>query len=768
MADQDKLNEAALRYHRKAPAGKLAVVATKPLVTQRDLSLAYSPGVAAACEAIKADPLAAAEMTARGNLVAVITNGSAVLGLGNIGPLAAKPVMEGKAVLFKKFANIDCFDIEVDARDPDHFCDVVAALAPTFGAVNLEDIKAPECFVIEAGLRERMDIPVFHDDQHGTAIVAGAAVYNGLTLVGKRFGDIKLVSTGGGAASLACLDLLVSMGVDRGNITLVDIKGVVYEGRTADMNPYKARYARATEMRTLDEAIAGADVFLGLSAPRVLKPEMVVKMADKPLILALANPEPEIMPDLAKEARPDAIIATGRSDYPNQVNNVLCYPFMFRGALDVGASDINEEMKVAAVKAIAALARKEASDVVARAYEGAQLKFGADYILPKPFDPRLMTEVTPAVARAAMDSGVASRPIADFDDYEARLEGLVFRSGNLMQPLFERAKAQKKRLIFAEGEDERVLTAAQALRDEGMAEIILVGRPEVVQKRIERLGLRLTPGEDMEVINPESDVRYGEYWRLYHELMQRKGVSPDEARTVVRTNTTAIAALAVHRADADAMVCGAVGRYHTHMHHVIDLVGLAPGVKAASALSVLLLAKGTVFLGDTFISPDPGPEELAEMALLAANEVRRFGVTPKVALLSHSNFGSSRTDSARKMRRALRLLHRIAPDLEVEGEMHGDAAVDETIRARIFPNSRLTGAANLLIMPNLDAANIAYELLKSLGDGLPIGPVLLGMNKPAHIVTPSVTARGLVNIAALALVDAIDPPQRSATPPQAQ
>ncbi len=758
MPDSDKLYEAALRYHAQPPAGKLSVVATKPLATPRDLALAYSPGVAAACRAIVADEHAAADLTVRGNLVAVVTNGTAVLGLGDIGPLAAKPVMEGKAVLFKKFANIDCFDIEVDARDADHFCDVVAALEPTFGAINLEDIKAPECFVIEERLRARMQIPVFHDDQHGTAIVAAAAILNGLKLVGKTLEEVRLVSTGGGAASLACLDLLVSMGLPRENITLVDIVGVVYAGRRADMNPYKARYARKTKRRTLAQAIKGADVFLGLSAPRVLTPAMVKTMARRPLILALANPEPEILPELAKEARPDAIIATGRSDYPNQVNNVLCYPYIFRGALDVGATGINEAMKIAAVKALAALAAKEASDVVARAYEGESLRLGPDYLIPKPFDPRLMSEVAPAVAKAAMESGVAKRPIADFEAYIARLDTFVFRSGNLMQPIFERARSETKRLIFAEGEDERVLRATRALLDERMATVTLVGRPEVIAMRIERLGLRLAPDRDFEVVNPQSDARYREYWQGYHAIMERKGVSPDEARTVMRTNSTAIAALALRRGEADAMVCGAVGRYHTHLTHVLDIVGLAPGARTASALSILMLSKGTFFLCDTFIRPEPSAEEIAETTLLAAEEVRRFGLEPRVALLSHSNFGSARTPSAEKMRQALARIRARAPGLEVEGEMHGDAAIDEAIRTKIFPNSRLKGMANLLVMPNLDAANISYELLKVLGDGLPIGPLLLGLARPAHIVTPSVTARGLLNIAALALVDAIDPP----------
>jgi len=755
MPNSDKLYEEALRYHRRAPAGKLSVVATKPLLSQRDLSLAYSPGVAAACNAIKDDPAESFELTARGNLVGVVSNGSAVLGLGDIGPLASKPVMEGKAVLFKKFADIACFDIELDCPDVDAFCDAVAALEPTFGAINLEDIKAPDCFEIEKRLRARMNIPVFHDDQHGTAIVALAAILNGLELVGKTLKDVRLVSTGGGAASLACLDLLVSRGLPRENILLCDIDGVVYAGREQGMDPYKARYARETELRTLEEAIPGADIFLGLSAPRILTPEMVKTMADDPLILALANPEPEIMPDLAREVRPDAVIATGRSDFPNQLNNVLGYPYIFRGALDVRATDINEEMKIAAAEAIAAMARKEAPEAVMSAYDGATFRLGRDYILPKPFDPRLMLEVAPAVARAAMESGIATQPIEDMAAYCAKLESFVYRSGHLMQPIFEMAKSSPRRLIFAEGEDERVLRAAQIFRDEGMADLILVGRPDVVGKRIERLGLRIRPEQDFELVNPESDSRYDDYWRDYHALVERKGVSPDEARTVVRTSSTAIAALAVHRGDADAMVCGAVGRYHTHLQPVLDIVGLAEGVNAASALSVLMLNAGTFFLCDTFISPDPGADEIVEVTLLAAREVRRFGMTPRVALLSHSNFGSSRTDSARKMRRALRLLHTAAPDMEIEGEMHGDAAIDEAIRSHIFPNSRLKGSANLLVMPNLDAANISYELLKVLGDGLPIGPILLGTAKPAHIVTPSVTARGLVNIGGIAVADAI-------------
>ena len=752
----ENLREAALAYHRYPKPGKLEVVATKPLANQHDLALAYSPGVAAACDAIVEDPAEASHLTARANLVAVITNGTAVLGLGAIGPLAAKPVMEGKAVLFKKFAGIDVFDIELDERDPDKLVDIVAALEPTFGAINLEDIKAPECFEIEGRLRERMSIPVFHDDQHGTAIIVGAAIYNGLRLVGKDLGEVKLVTSGAGAAALACLDLLLSLGVKRENVWATDIAGVVYEGRAEEMDPWKARYAQKTDARKLAEVIEGADVFLGLSAPGVLKPEMVARMADKPIILALANPDPEILPEAALAARSDAIIATGRSDYPNQVNNVLCFPFIFRGALDVGATTINEEMKLACVKALADLALAEPSEVVAKAYGGKAGRFGPEYLIPSPFDPRLILEIAPAVAKAAMDSGVAARPIEDFAAYRQRLTQFVFRSGLVMKPIFERAQRDPKRVIYAEGEDERVLRAIQVVVDEGLAKPIAVGRPEVVAARIERLGLRIEPGRDFVLINPESDPRYNDYWQAYHRLTEREGVSPDRARTVVRTNNTVIAALAVRLGDADAMLCGVEGRYTRHLGYITNVIGLAEDAHDVSALSLLIVPSGTYFLADTHVTPEPSAQEIVEMTVHAAAHLRRFGIEPKVALLSHSSFGSRDTPSALKMREALKVLHADHPDLEVEGEMHADAALDEAVRQRTFPSSRLTGQANLLIMPNLDAANIAFNLVKALGDGLPVGPILIGTAAPAHILTPTVTARGVVNMSAIAVVDAQD------------
>ena len=752
----ENLREAALAYHRYPKPGKLEVTATKPLANQHDLALAYSPGVAAACDAIVEDPAEASHLTARANLVAVVTNGTAVLGLGAIGPLAAKPVMEGKAVLFKKFAGIDVFDIELDERDPDKLVDIVAALEPTFGAINLEDIKAPECFEIEGRLRERMSIPVFHDDQHGTAIIVGAAIYNGLRLVGKDLGEVKLVTSGAGAAALACLDLLLSLGVKRENVWATDIAGVVYEGRAEEMDPWKARYAQKTDARKLAEVIEGADVFLGLSAPGVLKPEMVARMADKPIILALANPDPEILPEAALAARSDAIIATGRSDYPNQVNNVLCFPFIFRGALDVGATTINEEMKLACVKALADLALAEPSEVVAKAYGGEAGRFGPEYLIPSPFDPRLILEIAPAVAKAAMDSGVAARPIEDFAAYRQRLTQFVFRSGLVMKPIFERAQRDPKRVIYAEGEDERVLRAIQVVVDEGLAKPIAVGRPEVVAARIERLGLRIEPGRDFVLINPESDPRYNDYWQAYHRLTEREGVSPDRARTVVRTNNTVIAALAVRLGDADAMLCGVEGRYTRHLGYITNVIGLAEDAHDVSALSLLIVPSGTYFLADTHVTPEPSVQEIVEMTVHAAAHLRRFGIEPKVALLSHSSFGSRDTPSALKMREALKVLHADHPDLEVEGEMHADAALDEAVRQRIFPSSRLTGQANLLIMPNLDAANIAFNLVKVLGDGLPVGPILIGTAAPAHILTPTVTARGVVNMSAIAVVDAQD------------
>jgi malate dehydrogenase (oxaloacetate-decarboxylating)(NADP+) len=750
----DDLSESAIRYHRLPRPGKIEVVPSKPLGNQRDLALAYTPGVAAASMLIANDPATAAEMTIRGNLVGVVTNGTAVLGLGAIGPLAAKPVMEGKGVLFKKFAGIDVFDIEIDETDVDRFVDIVASLEPTFGGINLEDIKAPECFEIERRLRERMKIPVFLDDQHGTAICVAAAVRNGLRLAHKDIGDVKLVTAGAGAAALACVNLLVSMGLPRENVFLTDLHGVVHTGRNDQMNPYIAAYAQETDARTLGDVIAGADIFLGLSAPDVLKPEMVAKMAPTPLVLALANPSPEIMPDLARAARPDAIIATGRSDFPNQVNNVLCFPFIFRGALDVGATEINEQMKIACADALADLAMQEGSDVVASAYGGMPAVFGPEYIIPRPFDPRLIEAIAMAAARAAMESGVATRPIADFEAYRHELHAFVFRSGLLMKPVFESARANPQRVVLAEGEDERVLRATQAILDEGVARPILIGRPDVVLTRIERLGLRFRPGADCELINPLDDPRYRDYWTLYHERAKRHGVSPEEARTRVRTNTTVIAALAVMRGDADAMICGTGGRYADHLQHIDDIVGRDHNAHDYSALSALIMPTGTFFFVDTYVSADPSVEELAEMTILAAAELRRFGVEPRVALLSHSNFGTRDTPSALKMRAARERIVALNPDFEIDGEMNADAAVSEEIRERTFPDSLLTGQANLLVFPNLDSANIAFNLMKQLGDGLAVGPVLLGTARPVHILTPSVTARGILNMTAVAAVGA--------------
>ncbi|MAG95544.1 MAG: NADP-dependent malic enzyme [Rhodospirillaceae bacterium] len=751
----NQITQQALDYHRRHGPGKLTVTPTKPLGNQRDLALAYSPGVAAVCDAIVADSAAAFEMTVRGNLVAVISNGSAVLGLGNIGPLASKPVMEGKAVLFKKFAGIDVFDLEIDETDPERLVEIIAALEPTFGAINLEDIKAPDCFVVERELRRRMNIPVFHDDQHGTAIVASAALSNGLAVVGKDIGEIKMVSTGGGAAGIACLDLMIALGLRRENVVLVDHLGVIFEGRSEDMTDQKAAYAVATEARTLDEVISGADVFLGLSAPGVLLPEMVARMAERPLILDLANPTPEILPEDAQAVRPDAVMATGRSDYPNQVNNVLCFPFLFRGALDVGATAINEEMKLACTTAIAELAKAESSEVVARAYSGAEsLIFGPDYLIPKPFDPRLIVEIAPAVAKAAMQSGVATRPIADFDQYRDRLSRFVFRSGTLMKPVFDRAKQNARRLAYAEGEDPRVLRAIQVVLDEGLARPTLVGRPDVIAAQIEELGLRLKPGVDFELVNPNDNPSYEEHCDHYYRLMERKGVSPEAARTIVRTNTTVIASLLLARGQADAMICGTYGQYDWHLRYVLDVIGKAAGVTEVAALSVLILDKGTYFFCDAYVKDDPTAEEMVEATIIAAEEVRRFGIEPKVAFISHSNFGSADTPSARKVQEAVRRLAQRRPDFEFEGEMHADAAIDENLRRRLFPNSRLEGQANLLVLPSLEAANNAFNLLKVLGDGLPVGPILLGAAKPAHIVTPSITARGIVNMSAISGVDA--------------
>ncbi len=750
----DKLTEDALHYHRFPIPGKSEVIATKPLATQSDLALAYSPGVAAPCREIVNDPNEAFNYTGRGNLVAVITNGTAVLGLGPIGPLAAKPVMEGKCALFKKFAGINVFDIEINERDPDKLVDIIASLEPTFGGINLEDIKAPECFEIERKLRGRLKIPVFHDDQHGTAIIVSAAVLNGLRVVGKDIAKVKLVCSGAGAAAIACLDLLVSLGLRRENIIAVDTKGVVYEGRAEAIDPNKARYAAKTKSRSLGDAIVGADIFLGLSGPGVLKPEMVKQMAKRPLILALANPEPEIRPEIAKEARPDVVIATGRSDYPNQVNNVLCFPFIFRGALDVGATTINEDMKLAAVRAIAELAHAEQSDIVAMAYGEQNLIFGPEYLIPKPFDQRLILKIAPAVAKAAMDSGVATRPIADFNTYRDRLMQFIHRSGLTMKPVLEAAKQSPKRLVYCEGEDDRVLYAVQQVVDEGLAKPILVGRPAVVNERIQKLALRIRAGTDFKLIDPENLPQYQEYWNTYYSIMQRRGVSIEYARREVRRRTTLIGALMLHMGEAEAMLCGTFGHYQLHLDFVMDALGLRPGVHNAAAMNMLLHPNGTFFICDTYVTPDPTAEQIAEMTILAAEEVQRFGMTPKVALLSHSSFGSVDTPSSRKMREALKLLRKLVPDLEVEGEMHGDAALSEEIRNQVFPNSRLQGRANLLIMPTLDAANISFNLIKVLGEGITVGPILLGCAKPVHILTPTATVRRIVNMSALAVVDA--------------
>jgi len=754
MIMTENFDERALHYHRYPVPGKLAITATKPLATQQDLALAYSPGVAAACDAIVADPAEASNLTARSNLVGVISNGTAVLGLGAIGPLAAKPVMEGKAVLFKKFSGIDVFDIEVAETDIDAFVNIVASLEPTFGGINLEDIKAPECFEIERKLRERMSIPVFHDDQHGTAIIVGAAVMNAMRLVGKKLDEIKIVTSGAGAAALACLNQLVSMGVKKENIVVTDIIGVVYKGRQELMDPWKSQFAVETEGRTLGDVIGGADIFLGLSAPGVLTPEFAKRMAPKPMIMALANPEPEISPEDAKRARPDAIVATGRSDYPNQVNNVLCFPFIFRGALDVGATEINEAMKLACVTALADLAMAETSELVSKAYGGQPAPFGPENLIPKPFDPRLISKIAPAVAKAAMESGVATRPIEDFDAYHQKLTAFVFRSGLVMKPIFDAARRIPARLVYAEGEERRVLQAAQQVIDDKLAHPILVGRRNVIEMRIKQLGLRMRPDEDFELVNIHKDKRFREYWSEYHELAGRRGTSPEEAKNVIRTQATAVAALMVNSGGADAMLCGTVGRFYDHLKHVDDIIGKAKGIRAYSTLIGLILPSGTFFMCDTHVTPDPSAEEIAEMTLLAADEVRCFGITPKVALLSRSNFGTSDMPSALKMRQAVRILESDAPELEFDGEMHADCALSESIRSAALPNSRLKGQANLLVMPNVDAANIAYNLLKMLGGGAPIGPILVGAAQSVHVLTQSVTVRGLVNMSALAVARA--------------
>jgi malate dehydrogenase (oxaloacetate-decarboxylating)(NADP+) len=752
----EQLRDAALEYHRTPTPGKISVTPTKVLVNQRDLALAYSPGVAAACNAIAANPAEAQSLTSRGNLVAVVTNGTAVLGLGNIGPLAGKPVMEGKACLFKKFAGIDVYDIELAETDPEEMVKTVARLEPTFGGINLEDIKAPDCFYIERKLRERMKIPVFHDDQHGTAIVAGASIINGLKVLGKDIGRVKLVCSGAGAAAIACLDLLVGVGLKRENVVVCDSRGVIYAGRETPMEENKARYARDTKDRTLADAIRGADIFLGLSGPKVMTEEMVRSMAKAPLILALANPEPEIRPEVVKAVRSDAIIATGRSDYPNQVNNVLCFPFMFRGALDVGATTITDGMKRACMRAIAELAHAELSDVVAQAYAGETLTFGPDYLIPKPFDPRLVVTVPPAVAKAAMDDGVATRPIADLDAYREKLSEFIWHSGHMMKPVFEAAKRAPKRVIYAEGEEERVLRAVQVVVDEGLAKPMLIGRPEVIEARIAKFGLRLAAGRDFELVNINSDPRYRACWQLYHQKMGRSGVSPEDAKEAVLRKPSLIATLLLEMGECDAMVCGTVGKYNAHLRHVADVIGQHPDAPVFAAMNGLLLHDRTLFICDTYVNRNPSAAKLAEIALLAADGIRRFGIVPKVALVSHSNFGSDDSKSARKMREVRRLLADRAPSLEMDGEMHGDAALSEEIRSRVHPDSTLKGAANLLVMPNLDAANISFNLLKITGgDGVTIGPILLGARKAALIATPSATVRRLVNLTAIAVVDAV-------------
>lgn len=750
----EHLKQAALDYHLNPTPGKLAIKATKPLANQQDLALAYSPGVAYACQEIEEDSLAAAKYTARGNLVAVISNGTAVLGLGNIGALAGKPVMEGKAVLFKEFAGIDVFDIEVDELDPEAFIDTVTRLEPTFGGINLEDIKAPECFIIEEGLKQRLNIPVFHDDQHGTAIVVAAAVINGLRVVGKDIKKVKLVASGAGAAALACIGLLEELGLKRENITLTDIAGVVYQGRKEEMDPYKAKYAVDTDARKLQEVLDGADIFLGLSAAGVLKAEWLSKMADKPLILALANPTPEIMPEEALAVRPDAIISTGRSDYANQVNNVLCFPFLFRGALDVGATQINEQMKMAAVYAIADLAMQEPSDVVRAAYGGQNLSFGADYLIPRPFDPRLMEHVAPAVAEAAMATGVATRPLEDVEAYRDKLHHKVYRTGMAMKPVFDLARDSGKRIVYAEGENSKVLQVIQQIKYHRIAKPILIGREEVIKQRIKSLGLALTVDEDFELIDPKNNPNYNDYYKTFYTKVQRRGYSPKEAAELLKFDHTMLAAVMVARGDADAMICGSIGRHAHHVGVVEDIIGLGNGVNKLTSMSALVMQSSTVFITDTYVQVDPSAEDIADITRLCSEKVRWFGDEPRVALLSHSVFGSHKNPSAQKMRDARKIIRAQMPRLEIEGEMHANMAFDPGFRAERFPNSLLSDNANLLVMPNQDAANISYNLLKSLGNGTAIGPILIGAAKPAHVVTNSITVRGLLNISALAAVDA--------------
>jgi malate dehydrogenase (oxaloacetate-decarboxylating)(NADP+) len=750
----DNLKENALHYHRHPKPGKIKITPTKPLTTQQDLALAYSPGVAAASELIHENPAAVSEVTARGNLVAVITNGTAVLGLGNIGPLAAKPVMEGKAVLFKKFADIDVFDIEISEQDPDKLVEIIAALEPTFGGINLEDIKAPECFMVESRLKERLSIPVFHDDQHGTAIITAAAVLNALHIVKKSIDEVRLVASGAGAAGMACLDLLVNLGLRKENILVVDRLGVIFTGRSQYMDARKAGYAVDTEMRTLQEAICGADIFLGVSAGGVLSKEMVATMAQQPIILALANPDPEIRPEDAREARPDAIIATGRSDYPNQVNNVLCFPYIFRGALDVGATVINDEMKMACVHALADLTRKEVQQTGAVSANAEALQFGREYIIPRPFDPRLLVQLAPAVAQAAMDSGVATRPIADMDAYREQLEQFVYRTGLLMKPVFDAARRAPKRVVYADGEEAVVLRGVQSVVDNQMAFPILIGRPAVVQSRIEKLGLRLKQGRDFELVNPESDPRFRDYWTTYHAIMERRGISPDTAKTIVRTRTSVIAALMLYRGEVDALITGVVGRYRINLGNVLDVIGLHASAKVAASLSAFTTEEGTYFVCDTHVNANPTAEEIAEITLMAADKIRIFGIRPRVALLSHSAFGSHKDDSAGKMKTALSILRQRNPDLEVEGEMTADMALDENYRKHVFPNSRLRGPANLLVMPSQDSAHIAFSMSRVISNGVTVGPILLGLARPAHVLTPSASVRRIVNMTAIVVVEA--------------
>jgi len=751
----EQLRRSALRYHRYPSPGKLSITATKGLTNQRDLALAYSPGVAAACEEIVNEPANADIYTGRANLIGVVTNGTAVLGLGAIGPLASKPVMEGKAVLFKKFAGIDVFDLEINETDELQLIEIIASLEPTFGGINLEDIKAPECFRIEKELRKRLNIPVFHDDQHGTAIIVAAAFINALKVVGKELHDVKLVCSGAGAAALACLKLLVQMGLPSENIYVADLHGVVYQGREIEMDEIKAQFAQDTPDRTLDDLMINADVFLGLSAANVLSEEMVMKMGDNPVILALANPDPEIHPDIVKKARPDAIMATGRSDFPNQVNNVLCFPFIFRGALDVGATEINDAMKLAAVRAIAELAREEQSDVVAMAYENLEMKFGPKFFIPKPFDPRLIVRIAPAVARAAMSSGVATRPIDDFHAYTDRLTQFVYHSGIIMKPVFLAAKQNPKRVVYCEGEDDRVLRAVQIVVDEGIARPILIARPNVLNERIEKAGLRIRPHQDFEVLDPNADSRIEGYWKQYYEIMQRKGISKAYATREASRRTTLIGALMVNNGDADAMLCGTIANFDIHLRYINEVIGLRSNAGRYATMNVLILPGRTIFVCDTYVNINPDAEEIADIAIMAAEEVRRFGVVPNVALLSHSNFGTSKDISAKKMSLARELILRRDPTLNVEGEMHGDAALDEKIRQSIFPNSQISGEANLLVMPNLDAANIAFNLMKvTAGEGITVGPILLGSKKVVNILTPTATVRRLVNMSALCSVDA--------------